>query len=129
MEKRTRQTKPWYENDPASQKVVRKMAAAKSARERAAGNDVTPLDVLREIYGDKKQPPALRVTAAQAAAPYIHRKQPVAVEHHGGSQPVMINVIGVDGGLSLPGVASIAIDGQCVNLPTVDTGTDDDDHD
>ena len=45
----------------------------------AAGGP-TPLDIMREFAGDTKLARSLRLEAAKAAAPYLHRKMPQQIE-------------------------------------------------
>lgn len=40
----------------------------------------TPAEFFQEIMDDDKQPMQLRLDAAKAATPYVHRKQPEASE-------------------------------------------------
>lgn len=41
---------------------------------------LTPLAYLESVYCDKEMPPQLRIEAARAAAPYVHKKMPVQLE-------------------------------------------------
>jgi hypothetical protein len=43
----------------------------------------TPLEFLIEIMESTKMPLVFRIDAAKAAAPFIHRKMPMKVEHEG----------------------------------------------
>lgn len=43
----------------------------------------TPAEFLISVYQDDDQPADIRVRAATGAAPYIHRKQPQAIEVKG----------------------------------------------
>ncbi len=46
-----------------------------SAEAKAKGHDgLSPLDYMLQILRDEKNPQAVRLTAAQAAAPYVHAK-------------------------------------------------------
>jgi hypothetical protein len=47
--------------------------------------DVTPLKFLMSVMVDEKEYKDVRVDAAKAAAPYFHRKMPIAIE--GGDGP------------------------------------------
>ena len=49
----------------------------------AAGKDVAPLDVLKGFAADVQLDESLRITAATAAARYVHKPMPQAVEHSG----------------------------------------------
>lgn len=40
----------------------------------------TPMEYLQEVMLDEKSTQAVRVDAAKAAAPYVHKKQPQATE-------------------------------------------------
>lgn len=43
----------------------------------------TPLEFLLTCMWDTDNPIVVRMEAAKSAAPFIHKKQPMAVEHHG----------------------------------------------
>jgi len=45
-----------------------------------AESGLTPLDYLLSVYRDKSKPDNERLDAAKGAAPYVHRKQPTAIE-------------------------------------------------
>jgi hypothetical protein len=47
-----------------------------------SGKD-TPLEFLLKIMWNKKNLASIRLEAAKSAAPYVHRKQPIAVEVEG----------------------------------------------
>lgn len=49
----------------------------------AAGKEVTPLEVLQGFSADPELDEGLRITAASAAARYVHRPMPQAVELSG----------------------------------------------
>lgn len=49
----------------------------------AAAKDITPLDVLKGFAADVELDESLRITAATAAARYVHKAMPQAVEHSG----------------------------------------------
>lgn len=43
----------------------------------------TPLEFLLQVMWNRKRPLETRIDAAKAAAPYVHRKMPLEVEHDG----------------------------------------------
>ena len=49
----------------------------------AAAKEIEPLDVLKGFAADKELDDNLRITAANAAARYVHRPMPQAVELSG----------------------------------------------
>lgn len=49
----------------------------------AASKLMTPLEVLQGFANDELTDESLRITAAHAAARYVHRPMPQAVEHSG----------------------------------------------
>ena len=49
----------------------------------AAGKEIQPLDVLKGFAADTLLDVDLRITAATAAARYVHKPMPQAVEHSG----------------------------------------------
>lgn len=49
----------------------------------AASKGITPLEVLQGYAADEKASAELRITAATAAARYVHKPMPQAVEHSG----------------------------------------------
>jgi hypothetical protein len=49
-------------------------------RQLAAGDGITPVDLFLSLLRDPKTPMGIRLKAAEACAPYIHRRMPVAVE-------------------------------------------------
>jgi len=59
-----------------------KVAAIKAGRKLdAAAKDLTPLGFMEEVLRRPSEyPTAARMWAAKEAAPYIHRKQPIAIE-------------------------------------------------
>src|SRR5262249_40684066 len=72
-------------DDPRSKRGGRpKGAKAKYDRELAERlaetGEVTPLDVMLAMMNDSKLPAEVRIRAAAAAAPYVHRRKPVALE-------------------------------------------------
>jgi hypothetical protein len=53
----------------------------------ARNGEITPLDVMLAMMVDPDLPPERRVRAAKGAAPYVHKRKPVAVEVSGFSGP------------------------------------------
>lgn len=49
-------------------------------RIKVASSDLTPLELMLAVVRDDKLPVAVRMQAAQQAAPYVHRKMPQEVE-------------------------------------------------
>lgn len=49
----------------------------------AVGKEIQPLDVLKGFAADTELDESLRITAANAAARYVHKPMPQAVEHSG----------------------------------------------
>jgi hypothetical protein len=45
-----------------------------------ANAELTPLDCMIQIFRDAAVPTEVRVRAAVGAAPYVHRRKPVALE-------------------------------------------------
>ena len=43
----------------------------------------TPLEFLLKTMWNRKKPHSLRIDAAKAAAPYVHRKMPLELAHSG----------------------------------------------
>lgn len=43
----------------------------------------TPLDFMLRVMWNRKKPMDQRLEAAKAAAPYVHRKQPMELQHSG----------------------------------------------
>lgn len=43
----------------------------------------TPLEFLLRVMWNRKRPMEMRIEAAKAAAPYVHRKQPLELQHNG----------------------------------------------
>ena len=60
----------------------------------AAGANITPLDVLKGFAADPELNENLRITAASAAAPYLHARMPTRIE-------------GADGKALIPALISI----------------------
>ena len=50
------------------------------ARRMEANAELTPLDCMIQIFRDPTAPTEVRVRAAVGAAPYVHRRKPVALE-------------------------------------------------
>lgn len=58
-------------------------------RKRIEATGETPLDYMLRVMRDESQPGPRRDDMAKAAAPYVHPKQPVAVQHSGeGGGPI-----------------------------------------
>ncbi len=80
---------------PAKRTYVKKLEAMLEARQKVEGEQ--PLDCLVSIYQNKNNRIDMRLAAATAAAPYVHRKMPVAVEVGGSAGvplAITMNVVG-----------------------------------
>ena len=53
----------------------------------------TPAQFMQEIMQDQTQPVELRLQAARDLAPYVHKKQPVAVEVDTGGIPPLVVIV------------------------------------
>jgi hypothetical protein len=79
-------------------------AATKRTREiadKAASEGLTPLDYLLSVLRDETQEQAVRIDAANKAAPYMHPKL-AAVDHKSSDgtmtpQPARVEIVAVDG--------------------------------
>jgi hypothetical protein len=76
-------------------KRLQRIREIKSAAE-IIGRRTTPLEILMKVARDNRRPIALRVQAANAAAPYVHRRQPAEtiVQAEVAIQGVQIEVMG-----------------------------------
>jgi hypothetical protein len=77
----TKETAPRTGGKPG--RTQRKTRLRTNAELIAAGKDVTPLEVLQGFSADIELDEGLRITAANAAARYVHKPMPQAVEHSG----------------------------------------------
>jgi hypothetical protein len=60
------------------------------AMEQARKTALTPLEFMLQILGNPKNSFAKRAWAAQTAAPYIHKRMPIAIEGGDPTRPIMI---------------------------------------
>jgi len=70
--------------DPSRDRRKTRGRGARSKRilaESLRGGRKTPLEILLDFANDPKASKELRVMAAKAAAPYVHKRQPQALEH------------------------------------------------
>lgn len=77
----TKETAPRQGGKPG--RTQRKTRLRTNAELIAAGKDVTPLEVLQGFSADVELDEGLRISAASAAARYVHRPMPQAVELSG----------------------------------------------
>jgi hypothetical protein len=54
-----------------------------AAKRIAAKRNQEPLEILMEIANDPRAGKKLRCDASKAAAPYVHKRMPIAIEHSG----------------------------------------------
>lgn len=64
----------------AKERALLATAEAKARTEGVVDDGLLPLEFLIEMYRDERNPMALRIDAAKAAAPYLHRKQPTELD-------------------------------------------------
>jgi Family of unknown function (DUF5681) len=66
-------------------------------KELAEKHGTTPLDFLLSLVRDERVPLDMRLSAATAAAPYMHRKMPVAIDGGDPSQPIVFEASALQG--------------------------------
>lgn len=66
---------------------------------KAITSGLTPLELFLQVLRNPKQPMYLRLDAAKAAAPYMHKKMPVAVSISGNVQHSGVMLVPATGGL------------------------------
>jgi hypothetical protein len=77
----TKETAPRTGGKPG--RTSRKKSLRTNAELIALGKQMTPLEVLQGFSADTELEEGLRITAANAAARYVHKPMPQAVEHSG----------------------------------------------
>ena len=77
----TKETAPRTGGKPG--RITRKRLMRENAELIALGKAISPLEVLSGFAADKELDDGLRINAATAAARYVHRPMPQAVEHSG----------------------------------------------
>jgi hypothetical protein len=81
---------------------------------RASGQ--SPLSYLASVWRDDRKSTEVRIKAATAALPYVHKKQPVAIDVAG--QHVTLVITGLDGGDGGgdPGDDAVVIEGELLDM-------------
>jgi len=76
----------------AKNKYAAKLEKLLEAHQTVEGE--TPLQFLVTVYQNRNNKLDLRVEAAKAAAVYVHRKMPVAIEHSGEvAMPMSVTIV------------------------------------
>jgi hypothetical protein len=64
--------------------VRNRSTVVREAAERIAKRkQISPLEFLEELINDPRAGKKLRCDASKAAAPYVHKRMPIAIEHSG----------------------------------------------
>jgi hypothetical protein len=66
-------------------------------RRKLARAGETPLEVMLSVMRDPKEKLALRLDAAKAAAPFMHRKMPIALERGDSDSPIVFDALALAG--------------------------------